>query len=101
MIELSDSNFDEAIGLSKKCIVYFWAEWCGPCKRVSPIIEEIQSEYGIDVFKVDSDKNPQKVSEFSVFSIPTMVLFEDGTAIKTVTGAMPKHLIIKEFIKWL
>lgn len=101
MIDITDSNFEEAINESKKCFVYFWAEWCVPCKRFSPIMQDIQSEYGINVFKVNSDENPEKVAEFSVFSIPTVVLFEDGAAIKTVSGAMPKHLIVKEFSKWL
>lgn len=101
MMQVTDATFNEAIGLSGKCIVYFWADWCGPCKRFSPILQEIQSEYGIQIFKVNADENPIKSSEFSVSSIPTVILFEDGNPIKTVIGAMPKHLIVKELSQWI
>jgi len=101
MIDLTDLNFDEEINSSKKCLVYFWADWCVPCKRLSPIMQEIESEYDISVFKVNSDENPIKVSQFSVFSVPTVVLFKDGEPIKTIIGAMPKHLVVKEFSQWI
>jgi thioredoxin 1 len=101
VIDLTDKNFDEAVNLSGKCLVYFWAEWCGPCKRYSPILADIQSEYGIQIFKVNADENPVKSSEFSVSSIPTVVLFEGGQPVKTVVGAMPKHLIAKELSQWI
>ena len=101
MIELEDSTFDEAIAKSKKCMVYFWAPWCSPCKRFGPIIDEVQKENEIHVFKVNTDENLEKASKFSVSSMPTVVLFEDGMPVKTIIGAMPKHLFLKEIDQWI
>jgi thioredoxin 1 len=97
---LTDENFEEVIKSNGLVLVDFWAEWCGPCKKVSPILDEISKEHGILVGKLNIDENPIKPVEFSVSSIPTMVLFEDGVVIKTIIGARPKHKMLEELSPW-
>ena len=97
---VTDDNFDEAIKSNGLILIDFWAEWCGPCKRVSPILDEISNEHGILVGKLNIDENPVKPVEYSVSSIPTMVLFEDGVVIKTIIGAKPKHKMLEELSEW-
>jgi thioredoxin 1 len=97
---LTDDNFDEVIKSNGLILIDFWAEWCGPCKRVSPILDEISKEHGILVGKLNIDENPVKPVEYSVSSIPTMVLFEDGVVIKTIIGAKPKHKMLEELSEW-
>lgn len=98
---LTDDNFEEVVKSNGLILVDFWAEWCGPCKKVSPILDEISEEHGILVGKLNIDENPVKPSEYSVSSIPTMVLFEDGVVIKTIIGAKPKHKMLEELAQWL
>jgi thioredoxin 1 len=97
---VTDENFDEVIKSNGLILVDFWADWCGPCKKVSPILDEISKEHGILVGKLNIDENPLKPVEFSVSSIPTMVLFEDGVVIKTIIGAKPKHKMLEELSEW-
>jgi thioredoxin 1 len=97
---LTDENFEQVIKSNGLVLVDFWAEWCGPCKKVSPILDEISEEHGILVGKLNIDENPIKPVEFSVSSIPTMVLFEDGVVIKTIIGAKPKHKMLEELSPW-
>jgi thioredoxin 1 len=97
---LTDENFEEVIKSNGLVLVDFWAEWCGPCKKVSPILDEISKEHGILVGKLNIDENPVKTVEYSVSSIPTMVLFEDGVVIKTIIGAKPKHKMLEELSEW-
>jgi thioredoxin 1 len=93
---VTDESFDEVIASNGLVLIDFWAEWCGPCKRVSPILDEISKEHGILIGKLNIDENPVKPVEYSVSSIPTMVLFEDGVVIKTIIGAKPKHKMLEE-----
>jgi len=97
---VTDENFNEVIKSNGLVLIDFWAEWCGPCKMVSPILDEISKEHGILVGKLNIDENPLKPVEFSVSSIPTMVLFEDGVVIKTIIGAKPKHKMLEELSEW-
>jgi thioredoxin 1 len=97
---VTDESFNEVIKSNGLVLIDFWAEWCGPCKKVSPILDEISKEHGILVGKLNIDENPLKPVEFSVSSIPTMVLFEDGVVIKTIIGAMPKHKMLEELSPW-
>ena len=97
---VTDENFDEVIKSNGLILIDFWAEWCGPCKRVSPILDEISKEHGILVGKLNIDENPLKPVDYSVTSIPTMVLFEDGVVIKTIIGAKPKHKMLEELSPW-
>ena len=98
---ITDSNFQEVIDQNNLILVDFWAEWCGPCKKVSPILDEISKDKGLLVGKLNIDENPEKTLEYSVQSIPTMVLFVDGNPVHTVVGAKPKHMLLKELAKWL
>jgi thioredoxin 1 len=98
---LTDESFEEVVKSNGLVLVDFWAEWCGPCKKVSPILDEISEEYGILVGKLNIDENLVKTAEYSVSSIPTMVLFEDGIVVKTIIGAKPKHKMLEELSQWL
>lgn len=98
---VTDLSFDTIVTTNDLVLIDFWAEWCGPCRKVSPILDEISSEYNLPVGKLNVDENPEKTQEFSVSSIPTMVLFKGGKPVKTITGAKPKHLMIKELSEWI
>jgi thioredoxin 1 len=98
---LTDENFEQVIKSNGLVLVDFWAEWCGPCKKISPILDEISKEHGILVGKLNIDENPVKPAEYLVSSIPTMVLFEDGIVIKTIIGAKPKHKMLEELSEWI
>ena len=98
---LTDQTFEEAISVNSLVLIDFWAEWCGPCKKVSPILDEISEQTGLLVGKLNIDENPENTQEYSVSSIPTMVLFKDGVPVKTIIGAKPKHLMLKELGQWI
>jgi thioredoxin 1 len=98
---ITDSDFNQVINSNDLILVDFWAEWCGPCKRLSPILDEIADERGLLIGKLNVDENPGKMEEYSVHSIPTMVLFKSGQPVKTITGAKPKHLWLKELSEWI
>ena len=98
---ITDSNFDETVKAHDLVLVDFWAEWCGPCKKVSPILDEISNEVGLWVGKLNIDENPVKTEQYSVHSIPTMVLFKSGQPVKTIIGAKPKHVMLKELSEWI
>ena len=88
-----DTFFDEIEDSQGLAVVDFWAEWCGPCRMVSPIVEELAQEYagqGVRVAKVDVDNNPGTASRFGIRSIPSILFFKDGTHVDTVVGAVPK-----------
>lgn len=88
-----DTFFDEIEDSQGLAMVDFWAEWCGPCRMVSPIVEELAKEYadqGVRVAKVDVDSNPGTASRFNIRSIPSILFFKDGTHVDTVVGAVPK-----------
>ena len=96
-----DDSFDLVIKHNDLILIDFWAEWCGPCKMLAPILDEISNETGLLVGKLNVDENPIKMEEYSIHSIPTMVLFKSGQPVKTITGAKPKHLLLKELSEWI
>lgn len=98
---VTDENFGRVLDSHNLVIIDFWAPWCGPCLKVSPILDEISTEKGLWVGKLNVDENPVKSEEYSVHSIPTMVLFKSGKPVKTITGAKPKHLLLKELSEWI
>jgi thioredoxin 1 len=100
-MNITDTTFEDTINSHKIVLVDFWAEWCGPCKKLSPILDEISLENNLWVAKLNVDENPIKTAEFSVTSIPTMVLFEGGKPVKTIIGAKPKHVLVEELSKWI
>jgi len=98
---VTDESFDRVLDSHNLVLIDFWAPWCGPCLKVSPILDEISTEKGLWVGKLNVDENPIKSEEYSVHSIPTMVLFKSGKPVKTITGAKPKHLILEELSEWI
>lgn len=104
IMEVSDESFDSEIMDSDiPAMVDFWAEWCGPCKMVSPVVEELASEYRgkIKIAKMDVDKNRQTPARFGIRNIPTLILFKGGEVTKTIVGAQPKSSIEGELKKLL
>ena len=98
---ITDKLFDQVVSDNDLILIDFWAEWCGPCKMVSPVLEDISKTTGLLVGKLNVDENPEKSQEYSIQSIPTMVLFKNGKPVHKVQGAMPKHKLLKEFEEWL
>jgi thioredoxin 1 len=96
-VEITDNNFEnEVIKSEKPVLIDFWAVWCGPCKLIAPIVEEIAVEYDgkVKVGKLDVDSNQQTSIKFGVRSIPTLLLFKDGKLKETIIGAVPKKNIV-------
>ena len=96
VLKIDKNNYDEVIVCEKPLLIDFYAEWCGPCRMVGPIVEEIAEENpDIIVAKVNVDNNPELASEFGVFSIPTMVVLKDGKVAAKSAGARPKAQILQ------
>jgi thioredoxin 1 len=101
---VTDATFEaEVLKSSKPVIVDYWAEWCGPCRQVSPVLEEIASEHGdkIDVVKLNIDENPAISQRYKIMAIPTMSVFKDGEVVKQIVGAKPKAALLRELSDWL
>ena len=95
--QITDTNFDEEVLESNKLVlVDFWADWCGPCKMVAPVIDEIANEYNeiIKVVKVNTDENPSTAASYGIRSIPTLLIFDGGNIVDTIIGAIPKSTVV-------
>jgi thioredoxin 1 len=100
---VSDASFaDDVLMSDKPVIVDFWAEWCGPCKMIAPILEEIASENdGIVIAKLNVDENPQTAASYGITSIPTMNVYSGGQVVKTIIGAKPKAALLADLAEYL
>ena len=102
---LTDSTFDEEIAGSTAgvVIVDFWAEWCGPCKMIAPILEEIATEQAgkVSVAKLNVDDNPDAARRFEVMSIPTLIVFKDGQPVRRLIGAKGKGQLLEELSEYI
>lgn len=88
---------DEVLSSDKPVLVDFWAEWCGPCRMVSPIVDQIADEQdGLKVMKINIDENPAAPRQYGVMSIPTLLVFKDGEPAKRIVGAKPKGALLSE-----
>ena len=97
ILALNDENFEnEVLNSEMPVLVDFWAQWCGPCRALAPVIEEIAEEYGdkLKVGKLNVDENPGTPSAFEIRSIPTLIIFKDGAVVDRVVGALPKNQIV-------
>ncbi|MBI4067191.1 thioredoxin [Candidatus Gottesmanbacteria bacterium] len=103
-ITLTDVNFEaEVMKSMTPVLVDFWAVWCGPCRFQDPILEEVANEYEgkVKIAKLNVDDNPQTAGKYGVMSIPTLMLFKNGEAVKTMIGVQPKEVLASEFHKVL
>jgi len=104
IVEVNDSNFEEVVLKSEKLVIIdFWAEWCGPCRMVDPIIKEISEEYAGRVLaaKVDVDSNPGISSKLGIRNIPTVMFFKDGEMVDKQVGAVPKSYFVSKLEPFL
>lgn len=91
-LQITDANFEELLNSGKPMVVDFWAEWCGPCRMVGPIIDELASEYDgkVTIGKMDVDNNDEIVGQFGIRNIPTVLFFKDGKMVDKQVGAVAK-----------
>ena len=104
IVTLSDATFDESIGSADTAVVVdFWAEWCGPCKMIAPVLEEIASAHGetIQIAKLNVDDNPNVARRYDVMSIPTLLIFVDGEVKKRLVGAKGKAQLLEELSEFI
>lgn len=103
-IEVNDNTFEqEVINSSELTVVDFWAPWCGPCRKLGPVLDEIGEEYSgkIKIVKVNTDENLKTAKEYSVSGLPSILIFKDGNPLERLVGLMPKSSIISNIEKHL
>ncbi len=103
-VEVNDANFQtEVVGSNVPVLVDFWATWCGPCKMIAPVVEEIAKEYDgkLKVGKLDVDANPAVSMQFGIRSIPTLLMFKGGKVVDQIVGAVPKRTLVDKVMRHL
>ena len=101
---VTDETFEaEVLKNSKPVIVDYWAEWCGPCRMIAPVLEEIASEHAdkIDVVKLNVDENPAVAQKYQILAIPTLNVFQNGEVVKQIKGAKPKSALLKDLAEFI
>ena len=102
--EITDNNFKQNVIEQKGLVVVdFWAQWCGPCRKLTPLLEQIQNEFKeeIKVYKIDADKNINSAKEFGISSLPSVLIFKDGEVKEFMAGMMQKSAIVSNIKKYL
>jgi thioredoxin 1 len=101
---VTDASFDaDVLKNSKPVLVDYWAEWCGPCRQVAPVLEEIAIEYAakIEVVKLNVDENPATAQRYGILNIPTLSVFQNGELVKEIVGAKPKSALLRELADYI
>ncbi len=104
LVHITDDGFEESVTRSSLPVVLdFWAPWCGPCRMMEPVLDELASEYAgkVVVGKLNVDENPKTAMAYDILSIPTLLVFSGGAVVKKLVGAMPKKRLVEELAPWV